>query len=84
MTFKRQSRYSPTSSQGRVFVKQASVAVYLTRFAIEIVFPMSRSTQENKKITTNKLRTRTTFQRVLNQEFFFGSQVAVFSRDPSY
>jgi hypothetical protein len=26
---------------------------------------------------------RTTFQHVLNQEFFFGSQVVVFSRDPS-
>ncbi len=38
---------------------------------------------ENEKITINKLRTRTTFQRFLNQEFFIGSWVAVFSRDPS-
>jgi hypothetical protein len=34
-TFERQSRYSPTSSQGRVLVKQASVAAYLTRFAMD-------------------------------------------------
>jgi hypothetical protein len=37
-----------------------------------------------QKIATGKLRTRTTFQRFLNQEFFFGSLVAVFSRDPSH
>ncbi len=37
-TFKRRSRYSPTSSQGRVLVKQASVAPYLTRFAVEFFF----------------------------------------------
>ncbi len=34
-TFNRQSHYSPTSSQGRVLVKQASVAAYLTRLAIK-------------------------------------------------
>ncbi len=81
-TFKHWSRYSPTSSQGRVLVKQASVAAYLTRFAI-IFSPTIHSMQENKEITTNELCMRTTFQRVLNQEFFFGSQVVVFSRDPS-
>ncbi len=32
--FKRRSRYSPTSSQARVLDKQASVAAYLTRFAV--------------------------------------------------
>ncbi len=81
-TFKHQSHYSPTSSQGRVLVEQASVPVYLTRFAV-IFFPTSRSTWENKKNTTDELRTRTTFQRFLNQEYFFGSRVMVFSRDPS-
>jgi hypothetical protein len=40
--------------------------------------------QENEEITTNELCTRTTFQRVLNQEFLFGSWVAVFLRDPSH
>jgi hypothetical protein len=39
--------------------------------------------QENKEITTNKPHTRTAFQPVLNQEFLFGSRVAVFSRDSS-
>ncbi len=34
-TFKRQSHCSPTTSQGRVLVKQASIAAYLTRFAID-------------------------------------------------
>ncbi len=47
-------------------------------------FPTILSMQENKKITTDELRTRTTFQRVLNQEFFFGLEVAAFSRDPSH
>ncbi len=34
-TLKRRSHYSPTSSQGRVLVEQASVAAYLTRFTIK-------------------------------------------------
>jgi hypothetical protein len=42
----------------------------------------SRNVRKQKN-TTYKLRTRTTFQRFLNQEFFFGSRVAAFSRDPS-
>ncbi len=35
--FKRQSCYSPTSSQGRVLVGQASVVAYLTRFAVKFI-----------------------------------------------
>ncbi len=69
-TFKRWSRYSPTSSQGRVLVEQASIVAYLTRYAVDF-FPTICATQENEKITTDKLCTRTTFQRVLNQEFLF-------------
>ncbi len=38
--------------------------------------------QENKKITTNKLRTRTTSQRVLNQEFFFWFRSSGFLKKP--
>jgi hypothetical protein len=45
---------------------------------------MNCSTQENEEITTNKPCTRTTFQPILNQEFLFGSQVAVFLRDPCH
>jgi hypothetical protein len=52
--------YSSTSSQGRALVKQASIATYLTRFAVKC-FPMICSMQENKAITTNELRTRTNF-----------------------
>ncbi len=40
--------------------------------------------QENEEINTNQPRTRTTFQPVLNQEFFFGSRVVVFLRDLSH
>ena len=47
-TFKHRSRYSPTSSQGRALVKQASIVAYLTRFAVNF-FPTICSTRENQK-----------------------------------
>jgi hypothetical protein len=50
MTFKRQSRYSPTSSQGRVLVDQASVAAYLTRFAVNFFPYDSLNARKQKKI----------------------------------
>ncbi len=56
----------------------------LNKICHQSFFPTICSMQENKEITTNKLRTRTTFQRVLNHEFFFGSRVAVFLRDLSH
>jgi hypothetical protein len=43
----------------------------LNKICRRIFFPTSRSTRENEKITTDKLRTRTTFQRFLNQDFFW-------------
>jgi hypothetical protein len=46
--FKRRSRYSPISSQGRVLVKQASVAAYLRRFPVKF-FPAICSTWVNEK-----------------------------------
>ncbi len=49
-TFKRWSHYSPTSSQGRVLVKQASVVAYLTRFAVNFFSPTICQTWENKKL----------------------------------
>ncbi len=49
-TFKCWGRYSPTSSQGRALVKQASVTAYLTRFAVEF---FSRWFAQRKK--TRKL-----------------------------
>ncbi len=69
--FKSRKEISQTSLRRGVFNK-------IRRF----FFPSNCSMQENKKSTTNELCTRTTFQRFLNQEFFFGSQVAVFSKDP--
>ncbi len=36
MTFKHWSHYSPISSEGRVLVEQASVAVHLTRLAVKL------------------------------------------------
>ncbi len=81
MPFKHWSCYSPTSSQARVLVVQASVPAYLQDLPLRF-FPTICTTLENEKITTDELRMRTTFQRVRNQEFFFGSRVAAFSEDP--
>ncbi len=80
--FKHRKCYSPTSRQARVLVVQASVAVYL-QDSLSKFFPTIRSTQESKRfILTSHVRGR--ISRVLNQEFlFFGSQVAVFTSDPS-
>ncbi len=55
----------------------------LNKIHHQFFFPLIRSTQENKKIFTDELLTRTNFC-FLNQEFFFGSRGAVFSRDPSH
>ncbi len=55
----------------------------LTRFAVEIFFHMIFSMQENEEITTNELRTRTTFQVSSTKSSFFGSQKAVFTSEPS-
>ncbi len=49
MTFKHWSCYSPTSSQGRVLVEQASVVVYLTRFAVEFFFLQFAQCKKTKK-----------------------------------
>ncbi len=48
-TFKRWSRYSPTSSQARVLVKQASIAAYLTRFTVDFFSYDSLNARKQKK-----------------------------------
>ncbi len=54
MTFKRRSRYSPTSSQGRVLVKQASIVAYLTRFAINFFsYKLLNTRKQKKKLPTS-------------------------------
>jgi hypothetical protein len=75
--------YSPTSSQARVLVVQATVAAYLTRLAVKICF--LRYTQRKKK----KKSIPTSY--VQGQPFpcpqpripFFGSRVVGFSSNPS-
>ncbi len=64
--FKRRSCYSPTSNQARVLVVQAFVAAYLQDLPSKS-FSYKSLKQGNKKNTTDKLLTRTKFQRFLNQ-----------------
>jgi hypothetical protein len=70
--------YSPTSSQVRALVVQASVAAYLTRFAVKF-FPTICLMQENEEMTTNELCMRKTFHMSSTKNSFFGSRVAGFA-----
>ena len=54
----------------------------LTRFAIDF-FPTICSMQENEEMTTDELRTRTTFHVSSTKNSFFGSRVAGFASNPS-
>jgi hypothetical protein len=82
MTFKHWSRYSPTSSQGRVLVKQAFVAAYLTRFAVDFFsYELLNARKQNKNY--QRAMYEDNFSTFPQPRFFFGSQVAVFSRDLS-
>ncbi len=83
MPFQALECYSPTSSQARVLVVQASVAAYLqdspSRF-------FSYDSLNVRKWRNHYWRAtyEDNFLRVLNQEFpFFGSWVAGFASDPS-
>ncbi len=71
------------SSQARVLVVQASIAVYLQDLPSRVSFPMIRSTRENKEMTTNELRTRTFFHVSSTKNSIFGSQVAGFASNQS-
>ncbi len=62
--------YSPTSSQGRVLVKQASVAAYLTRFAIKF-FSYDLLNARKQRNDYQQAMYEDNFSHVLNQEFFF-------------
>jgi hypothetical protein len=71
--------YSPTSSQARVLVVQASVVAYLQDLPLRF-FPTICLTQENEEITTDELRTRTTSHMYSTKNsLFFGSRVAGFA-----
>ncbi len=74
--------YSPTSKQARVLVVQAPVVVYLqdspSRF-----FSYDLLNSRKRRIHTDELRTRATFTSPQPRIPFFGSQVAVFTSNPS-
>jgi hypothetical protein len=74
--------HSPTSSQARVLVIQASVAAYLTRFAVNFFFYDSLKARK-KRNDYQRATYEDNFSHVLNQEFFFGSRVAGFKSKPS-
>ena len=82
-TFNRRSRYSPTSSQGRVLVEQASVAAYLTRFTVKFFFLLFAQ-REKTKNCYRQATYKDNFSTFPQPRIFFGLQVAVFSRDQSY
>jgi hypothetical protein len=55
---------------------------YLTRFTVNF-FPTILSMREMEEMTTDELRTRTTFHVSSTKNSFFGSRVAGFASDPS-
>ena len=81
MPFKHRSHYSPTSSQAKVLVLQASAAVYLRNLPSRI-FSYDLL---NKRKQTNYFQRATyedNFLRVLNQEFFFWLMSSGFCKRP--
>ncbi len=73
--------YSPTSSQARVLVVQASIAVYLTRFAIKFYsydLLNARKWRNDYQWATYE----DNFSCVLNQEFFFWFTSSGFDKQP--
>ncbi len=62
--------YSPTSSQARVLVIQASVKAYLTRFAVDF-FSYNLLNMRKRRNDYQRATYEDNFSRVLNQEFFF-------------
>jgi hypothetical protein len=83
MPFQASECYSPTSSQARVLVVQASVAAYLqdspSRFFSYNLLNARKRRNHYWQATYEE-----NFSRVLNQEFlFFGSRVVGFASNPS-
>ncbi len=73
--------YSPTSSQVRVLVVQASVAAYLTRFAINF-FSYDSLNARKQRNDYQQAMYEDSFSRVLNQEFFFWFMSSGFCKQP--
>ncbi len=76
--------YSPTSSQARVLVVQASVAAYL-QDSPSGFFSYNFLNVRKQRNHYWRAKYDDNFARVLNQEFlFFGSRVAGFASNPSH
>jgi hypothetical protein len=73
--------YSPTSSQARVLVIQASVVAYSTRFAVDF-FPYDSLNARKRRNDYRRATYEDNFSRVLNQEFFFWFTSSGFCKQP--
>jgi hypothetical protein len=73
--------YSPTSSQARVLVVQASVAAYLKRFAVKL-FSYNLVNARKRRNDYRRATYKDNFLRVLNQEFFFWFTSSGFCKQP--
>ncbi len=80
--FKHRKCYSPTSSQARVLVVQASVAAY-PQDSPSRFFSYDLLNSRKRRIHTDELRKRATFTCPQPIIPFLGSQVAVFTSNPS-
>ncbi len=72
---------SPTSSQARVLVVQASVAAYLIRFAVKL-FSYDSLNARKRRNDYQRATYKDNFSRVLNQEFFFWFTSSGFCKQP--
>jgi hypothetical protein len=73
--------YSPTSSQARVLVVQASITAYLTRFALDF-FSYNFLNARKQRNDHQRATYEDNFSRVLNQEFFFWFRSSGFCKRP--
>ncbi len=73
--------YSPTSSQARVLVIQASIAAYLTRFAVKF-FSYNLLNARKQRNDYQQATYEDNFSHVLNQEFFFWFTSSGFCKQP--
>ncbi len=73
--------YSPTSSQARVLVIQASIVAYLTRFAVKF-FSYDSLNARKRRNDYQQATYEDNFSHVLNQEFFFWFTSSGFRKRP--
>ncbi len=73
--------YSPTSSQARVLVVQASIVAYLTRFAVDF-FSYNLLNARKRRNDYQQATYKDNFSCVLNQESFFWFTSSGFHKQP--